>query len=469
MDLGRTQLTGLLNNVTHEKTRFINLLYKLKSILNLSKDNKLILTSLDKLVLTSSPQVIYENLNFSHPVLKILIEFLQKTRKLGEGDKLLVEVLKKLVEETSNLLENGIKPKTISNRLKDISLNTNMFVNVDKDTTKENLAQDMVNLRLDSTLQCDIKEYIRRIIGDETISSLLIEAIEYTQSFDPEKIRICKVQSGSLDDSYRSEGMLINRLPEGCIKSAVNTSVGIFNCPFDITRTELKGTVLMRNSTELLNFSKEEVEMAKRLIDSLNVNVLIVSGTVNDLFVDFADSRNLLVLKIFNKYDLKRLCDLVGGAIYNTLGPIPLKGFISRVEVVHDAECAFTKIAAPGQVTTIVLKSSIREVCDEMERKILLLLENLQMHGNDKVLSFSGPDFFEVAAKVIGHDNVVTSSMSKAIKDMKFDSMIIEDKVRCLRYAFDFLATIMEIDDYLIAKVDQLDVKPKTNPHWDDD
>ncbi|ELA41220.1 uncharacterized protein VICG_01709 [Vittaforma corneae ATCC 50505] len=327
----------------------------------------------------------------------------------------------------------------------------------------------MVNLRLDSSLQSDIKRYICRVIGNETVSNLLIEAIEYTQSFDPEKIRICKVQSGTLDDSYRSEGMLINRLPEGCIKSAVNTSIGIFNCPFDITRTELKGTVLMHNSAELLNFSKEEAEMAKKLIDSLNVNVLIVNGTVNDLFIDFADSRNLLVLKIFNKYDLKRLCDLVGGAIYNTLGPIPLKGFINRVEVVHDAEHAFTKIVAPGQVTTIVLKSSIREVCDETERKILLLLENLQMHGNDKVLSFSKPDFFDVAAKIIGSENAVTFSISKAIKDMKFDSTILEDKIRCLKYAFEFLATIMEIDDYLVAKVDQLDVKPKTNPHWDDD
>ncbi|ELA40745.1 uncharacterized protein VICG_02219, partial [Vittaforma corneae ATCC 50505] len=133
MDFTRTQLSGLLNNVTHEKTRFINILHKLKTILNLNKDNKLILTSLDKLVLTSSPQVVYENLNYSHPILKILIEFLQKTRKLGEGDKLLIEVLKKLVDEVSFLLENGIKPKTISNRLKDISLNKAMFVSMDKD------------------------------------------------------------------------------------------------------------------------------------------------------------------------------------------------------------------------------------------------------------------------------------------------------------------------------------------------
>ena len=408
--------------------------------------------------------MIYENLNFSHPILKILIEFLQKTRKLGEGDKLFIEVLKCSIEELNFLLENGIKAKSISDSLRDISLDKSMFA---KDNG--NLASDMVNLRFDNTLQGDTKEYIRGIIGDDHVSNILIEAIEYTQSFDSEKIRICKVQRGSLDDSYRSDGMLINRLPEGDIKYAANTSIGIFNCPFDINRTEMKGTVLMHTSTEFLAFSREEAEMCKRLVESLNVNVLIVSGTVNDLFMDFADARKLLVLKIFNKYDLKRIYDLVGGAIYNTLGPIPSKGFINKVEVVDDAECSFTKITAAGQVTTLVLKSSLREVCDEMERKILCVLENLQLHDSDTATVFSSPDFFEVTAKLIGTESVVTSCISKAIKNINFKSMILEDKVRCTKYAFEFLATILEIDDYLIAKVDQLDVKPRTNPHWDDD
>lgn len=447
MDFTRTQLTGLLNNTTHEKSRFLNVLFKLKSILNLSKDSKLILSSLDKLILTSSPQVIYENLNYQHPILKILIEFLQKTKKLGKSSVLFVELLKKLVDEASFLLENGIKPKIISNNLKDINFDKKNFI--------KNCKTDL-----------SYKEYIKDLIGDETISNLLIEAIDLTKSFDSEKIRICKVQSGSLEDSYISEGMLINRTPEGTIKSAVNTSIGIFNCPFDIKRTELKGTVLMHNSTELLNFTKDEVELSKSLIDSLNVNILIVSGTVSDLFMDFANSRNLLIIKIFNKYDLKRICDLVGGSIYNNLGPIKEKGWISKVEVINDAEKSFTKIVSTGQVRTIVVKSSISEVCDEMERNMLLALENL---ANHKDLIFTTPDFFKNVAESIGDKNVITTHISKAIKDIKFERGLVEDQLKTIRYAFEFLATIMEIDDYLMAKVDQLDVKPRDNPHWDDD
>lgn len=464
MDLSRTQLSGLLNNVQHEKTRFVNILYRLKSILSLFKGNKLILNSLDKLILTSSPQVICENLNFTHPILKILLEFLQKTKKMGDGDRLFIETVGKLVDEMEFLLENGIKPKIVSNTLKDISLDRKKFA-----TASCNLANSMANLRLGNTMKSELREYIGRIIGDETVLKVLIDAIEYTQSFDNEKIRICKVGSGSLSDSYRMDGMLIPRLPEGCISSAVDTSVGIFNCAFDINRSELKGTVLMKNSTELLNFSRNEADDIKKLIDSLNVNVLIVSGTVNTLFVELADARNLLILRVFNKYDLKRLCDLLGGSIYTSLGPISMKGHVERIDVVQDGGAKFTRVVASGQVTTIVIKNAMKELCDEMERKIIMVLDNLQLHSASEDLLFTGTDFFQTAAKCIGTDTAVSARISKAIESMSFPSMIAEDAIKCMKYAFEFLATILEVDDYLIAKPDPLDVKPRDNPHWDDD
>lgn len=471
MDFTRTQLTGLLNNVSHEKARFINIIHKLKALLALNKDNKLVLTSLDKLILTSSPQVIYENLSFPHPILKMLIEFLQKTKKMGDGDRVLIEILKKLVDEISFLLDNGVKPKTISNHLKDISLNDEKF-EVEDNSPDLEIVDAVKSMTLEGHITSNLRDYIQSIVIDETATKLLIDAIEYTESFDSEKIRICKVHTGTPEDSYRIDGMLLNRTPEGKVKTASKTTIGIFNCPFDITRTELKGTILMHTSTELLNFSNEEAEMAKKQIDSLNVNVLVVSGTVNELFMDFADLRNLLVLRIFNKYDLKRLCDLVGGAIYNHLGPIPTKGFVENIDIVEDGDCKFTRVLASGKVTTIVLKNSLGEVCDEIERRILTTLENLEKNFSSisaKGVKFSPANFFERVSKDIGTSNIVRARVSKAISGVRCNRMLFADQMRCVRYAIEFLATVLEVDDYLVAKANQLDVKPRANPQWDED
>lgn len=457
MDLSRTQLSGLLNNVTHEKTRFIQLLHKIKSVLSLNRDHKLILTSLDKLLLTSSPTLIYKNINFSHPVLKILIEIIEKTKKMGDGDKTFVEILKVLVDKITFLLENGIKAKTISDTFKDFQIKQGDFSH--QETSQGFLTQN-------------IRKYICDTLDDSFISNLLITAIENTNSFDIENIRISKVATGSTEDSYILDGILLSKTPEGIIKSLSNTSVGIFNCAFDINRTELKGTVLLNTAAELLNFSTDEISRAKELVDSLNVNVVIVCGNVNEIFLDFANSRNILVLRVFNKFDLKRLSVLLNAEILTALGPVIKPGFVNSVSVIDDGSSCFTKVIGCGSVNTIVLKNTMIQKCEELERKIINILETLKANSKaieESKLLFSTPDFYKEASKKIGNSTVIDATVSEGLRSLEYKEMILNDQIKCLKYAFEFMATVLEIDDYLVARLDQLNVKPRNNSHWDDD
>lgn len=460
MDLSRTQLTGLLNNVAHEKTKFIQLLHKIKTILSLNKDYKLILNSLDKLILTSSPTLIFQNINFSHPVLKILIEIIEKTKKMGEGEKIFIEILKVLVDKISYLLDNGVKAKTISDTLKDFQIKVENFSFLKSEASSECFLSE------------DLRSYIKDILPDYNLCDLLVNAIENTGSFDSENVRICKVATGSTEDSYILDGMLLSKMPEGTIKSLSNTSVGIFNCAFDINRTELKGTVLMHTAAELLSFSSDEISRAKALVDSLNVNVVIVCGNINEVFLDFANSRNILVLRVFSKFDLKRLSVLLNAEIQTTLGPVNKPGFLRSVSVVEDGNSYFTKVIGAGNVNTIVVKNTMMQKCDEYERRIGNVLDTLKKNyggiGNSSVV-FSSPDFFSEAAREIGNSTSIHTVVSEGLKRVEYKKMILNDQVKCLKYAFDFLATILEIDDYLVAKADQLNIKPQNNPHWDDD
>ncbi|KAI5173840.1 T-complex protein 1 subunit theta, partial [Pancytospora epiphaga] len=339
MDFGRTQISGLLNNVAHEKTRFMGLLHKLNTLLKLSNGHKLILTSLDKLLLTAYPGDIYDNVNYNHPILSILKEYLGKTSECPNGAPYFLRLVIPLIKEVNFLLDNGVRPKAISDVFKSISeievkdINKNEEHEIDGEEPTEQ-----------SILNGTIIELIRSVIKDSHIAGLLIECIEATKSFDTEKIRICKILSGSIEDSFRVDGMILNRKPEGRVTNLSNTSVGIFNCPMDINRTELKGTVLFRNHEELSNFSKDEVYRIKSFVDSLNVNVLVVCGKIDSLFLELANERNLMVLKAFSKFDLKRICDSVGGSIYNQLGPVKHKGMAKSVTAFVDGGYEFTKI-----------------------------------------------------------------------------------------------------------------------------
>lgn len=57
---------------------------------------------------------------------------------------------------------------------------------------------------------------------------------------------------------------VLSRTPTGTVHKAANAKVGVFTCGIDIAQTETKGTVLLKNSEELLNFSRgEEKHMEK--------------------------------------------------------------------------------------------------------------------------------------------------------------------------------------------------------------
>lgn len=456
MDFGRTQITGLLNNTAHEKAKFVAILHKLKTLLNLSRDHKLILTPVDKLLLTAHPEDIYEYVNYKHPIIKILTEYLGKTGGCPNGSLYFVSLARQLIEQVTFLLDNGIKPKRISDTIRDV---------VEGVSARQRAAGAVADGP--GFLSEETRAFVGQIVKNKHVANLLVECIEGTRSFDSEKIRICKIPTGSLEDSYRIDGLIFNRRPEGAVESLTETTIGIFNCPLDINRPELKGTVLFKSHGDLFNFTKDETNRIRDLVDTLNVNVLAVSGKVDSLFLEFVNRRNILVLRIFGKYDLKRLCDCVGGRIYNDLGAVSGKGSVRKICTFTDGGSDFTRVVGSTEVNTIVLKNSVREVLDENERVIVGLLDGLKKR---KSFDFSGARFHADIMQHVGRDGAVREAICKALSGVPDVKMLLDDKVRCLCYALEFVGVVLEIDDYLVAKKDVLDIKPpRHNGHWDED
>ena len=52
--------------------------------------------------------------------------------------------------------------------------------------------------------------------------------------------------------------MVFRRTVEGSVTKREKAKVAVYSCPFDITTTETKGTVLINTAQELSNFSRGE-------------------------------------------------------------------------------------------------------------------------------------------------------------------------------------------------------------------
>jgi T-complex protein 1 subunit theta len=100
--------------------------------------------------------------------------------------------------------------------------------------------------------------------GDEDIlADLIAEAVltvmpKNPKLFNVDSVRVVKILGGSLFNSRVVPGMVFGREPEGSVKNVSKAKVAVFTSALDIAQTETKGTVLLKNAEEMLNFTTGE-------------------------------------------------------------------------------------------------------------------------------------------------------------------------------------------------------------------
>jgi T-complex protein 1 subunit theta len=220
---------------------------------------------------------------------------------------------------------------------------------------------------------------------EDTLAELVAEAVlavlpKNPLNFNVDNVRVVKIMGGSLEQSKVVKGMVFGREPDGIIKQARKTKVGVFSCPIDISQTETKGTVLLKNAQEMVDFTKGEEERLEAAIKELydsGLRVLVAGSTVGDLAMHYLNRFNILVIKILSKFELRRLCRVVGATPLARLGA-PMPDEMGTVDVVETTEIGGDRVTVFRQedansatrTSTIVLRGATQNHLDDVERAI---------------------------------------------------------------------------------------------------
>ena len=132
----------------------------------------------------------------------------------------------------------------------------------------------------DMRSQDELSKAIRTVIAskqsgsEDLLADLVAEAVlavlpKNPINFNVDNIRVVKIMGGSLDQSKVVKGMVFGREPSGSVKKAKKAKVGVFSCPIDISQTETKGTVLLKNAQEMMDFTKGEEHQIEAHIKEL--------------------------------------------------------------------------------------------------------------------------------------------------------------------------------------------------------
>jgi len=221
--------------------------------------------------------------------------------------------------------------------------------------------------------------------SEEVVSQLIAEAVlavlpKNPVNFNVDNIRVVKIMGGDLSSSRVVKGMVLGREPDGIVKRVKNAKVGVFSCPIDTSQTETKGTVLLKNAQEMMDFSKGEesqLEAAiKELYDS-GLRVVVAGSTIGELALHYLNRMGILVIKILSKFELRRLCRVCNATPLARLGA-PMPDEMGSIDVVETTEIGSDRVTvfrqesdtATTRTATIVLRGATQNHLDDVERAI---------------------------------------------------------------------------------------------------
>lgn len=342
--------------------------------------NKIIVNDMGKIFITNDAATMIKELNVVHPAVKVVVmHSQQQEEEMGDNTNYVLVLAGELLHLAEKLVVLGLTPTEIiqgykmANKFALKELEELVVDRVENVSSKEEL------LKIIKPVVAS-KQYGQEGIISELVATAVQQVIpKNAKAFNVDSIRVVKIMGGSIQGSFVIKGMVFPREPESQVKKITETAkVAVFNCPVDISASETKGTVLLHNAQEMMDFSQGEEDELHKVIKEISdsgVKVVIAGQGVGELALHFLDKYGLLVLKVPSKFDLRRICRVCGATPLVRLGA-PLPEEMGTVDVVEAQEIGSDRVTVFKQndevslTSTIVVRGATLNSMDDIERAI---------------------------------------------------------------------------------------------------
>ncbi|KAI9786975.1 MAG: T-complex protein 1 subunit theta [Candelina submexicana] len=341
--------------------------------------NKIVINHLQKMILTSDAATILRELDVVHPAAKLIVMASQQQEaEMGDATNMVIVLAGELLKKAEELLRMGLKASDIVQgyeRAQKFALETLEDLEVDK--VKDIRSQSELSKAIRTVVaskQSGTEDFLADMVAEAVLSVLP----KNPANFNVDNIRVVKIMGGSLEQSRVVKGMVFGREPDGSVKKAKRAKVGVFSCPIDISQTETKGTVLLHNAKEMMDFTKGEENQLETIVKELHdsgLRVVVAGSTIGELALHYLNRFGILVIKVLSKFELRRLCRVVGATPLARLGA-PMPDEMGNVDVVETLEIGGDRVTVFRQendatrTATLVIRGATQNHLDDIERAV---------------------------------------------------------------------------------------------------
>lgn len=344
--------------------------------------NKLVVNHLEKIFVTSDCATILRELEVQHPAARMLVLAVQmQEQEYGDNTNYVASIVGELLKLAQDLILQGIHTTEIISgyqRAYERALEILPTLVVRRIENPRDVTEVVAAIKaVISTKQVEYESFLSEIVAKACL--LTVPASAKSPKINMDSVRIAKLRGGSVDQSSLLMGMVLIRDTEGRVKRVSNAKVIVFGCGFEATAAEAKGTILIANAQELMNYNKGEERVMEQLVSSVvacGATVVICNGTISDMALHFFDKLGIMVIKVNSKFDTKRLCLTLGATASIKLGPVMPEemGFCSLIEVREIAGrklIVFSQnLAEDTSVSTIIIRAATENVLNDLERSV---------------------------------------------------------------------------------------------------
>lgn len=495
--------------------------------------NKMIINHLGKMFVTSDTATIIKELEVEHPAAKLLsMSAGMQEAEIGDGSNFVVVLGGELLGQAEELIHMGLHPSEIIsgyNKAFKKALEIMEGLVIESIADKQLFDRPALTRAITSAIaskQFGYESLLAPLVADACLTVMP----SHPSNFTVDNVRVVKVLGGSLEQSEVVNGLVIPQDTLTSIKKVENAKIAVFTCSIECADTETKGTVLIENAEQLMNYNlgeEKQIEAAIKALSESGVNVVITGGTVDDMAKHYLEKYHLMTVKLTSKFELRRLCKAVKArpaVQFGVLGQEEL-GFCSSVLV---REVGAQKLTVFKQdnidstsVATILLRASTTNILNDVERAIddgVNVVKAVTRDG--RFVAGAGAFEIELARRIgqfaqtnAGLDQYAITKFGEALEvfprtlaenaglngmeivsqlyaahekneanagvdvekggvaDRTVDAIIdlASTKIQGMKLAMDTVLTVLRVDQIIMAKPAGGPKMPKNNGHWDDD
>lgn len=390
--------------------------------------NKIVVNHLSKIFLTSDAATILRELEVVHPAAKLVVMASQQQEsEMGDATNFVLILAGELLNKAEWLLRLGLSTSEIA---QGYEMAKKYAIKCLEDLVVEKLSDLQSPVELQKAVQTAISS--KQYANAELLSKLVSDAVamvlpKNAKLFNVDNIRVVKIMGASLESSQVIKGMVFGREPDGTVlKVDGKCKVAIFTCPVDTSGPETKGTVLLHNAKEMLDFTRGEEEQIEGIIKGLSdagIRVVIAGAGVGDLALHYMNRFGIVVFKVGSKFDLRRLARVCGASPLARLGtPMPEEmgtlDVVETIEIGGDRVTVFRQLEdSQSRTATIVVRGATQNALDDVERAIDDGVNAVKSLTKDSALvAGAGSTEIDLALKIVAHGEKTSGILQHAIK-----------------------------------------------------